>query len=498
MYRMATCAHSSRRQPSKRRHRWTLAATVAVMLAPPSRCFQRLGGAAVGELQSLPGKGDLGKACAALPELRLSRSSSRFRAQADEGVGRPDFAAFVAALAVALWVGSPGEARARDGTISPPTCVSIVDARSNCPARPAVGALKNVDEQMKFAEDRLAAAEKAAGKKLALGESETGEPEMVEFWMKERQRLAMNQAYIEDMRNQFAKDSQSRLVSRLSIEAADVQKEEEFWCEAIGMQRYATLPGGGVAVAFGPPGIKGEEGGFFSIEIRPASQSGSGASKPSKAMRLSFVQTTTPALIRISRVMASGGKLIDGYGYYGVQSPSGVQVRAYVDDRRDPVELVALAVPAGSSVEAESRALQQLGLKERGAYQLVSPTMQAYMPPLPEGNVLLGSGDPKNNVQVLLVPEAKEEQSSAASNLFAGLKEQFGRGPAAVVNTDGSIDVGILPEEEKVSVPISEVQAPQLTIFGPAGSPAMERSQDTTAGNGNEIRVNLRSISKAD
>ena len=97
-------------------------------------------------------------------------------------------------------------------------------------------------------------------------------------------------------------DAQIRLVSQLAIETSDVAAEEKFWCEALGMQRYKAFPDGSVIVAFGPPSIGGEEGGYFGVKIVPAtSQKASSSDSSKRSPRLSFVQLTTPALIRISR-----------------------------------------------------------------------------------------------------------------------------------------------------------------------------------------------------
>ena len=377
--------------------------------------------------------------------------------ETNAGLSQPTGSVLALLLFVLSMVSIPLEAKARDGRISPPTCVAIIDAATNCPARPTVGAKKNAETQLQQAEARLQAAEKAAGQLIEKGQSEGGEPEMVDFWKNELQRLDLNQIYMKDLEQKLKADENIRLVGRLAVETSDVAAEEKFWCEAIGMQRYASLPGGGAVVAFGPPTVGGDEGGYFAIEIMPAKGTRGGGSTSQGKPRLSFVQVTTPALIRISRVIASGGVLVDGYGYYAVQSPAGVLVRAYVEDRRDPVELVAVAV---ENMQEASSFLQKLGLEARGPYKLVSPEMQAYMPPLPETNMLLGSGDPTLNTQVLLLPEEKEKAQSG----FLGM----GRGPALVINEDGSYGAGMLDEVERPLVPLSMAPSPKLTIYGTA------------------------------
>ncbi|CAE8584552.1 unnamed protein product [Polarella glacialis] len=397
-----------------------------------------------------------------------------------------------------LWTGSPEVASARDGAIAPPTCVSIVNASENCPARPSVGAKKSAELQLAAAQERLAAAEKEAGKKLKIKQSEQGEPEMVEFFKSELKRIEFNTKFLEGLRSQLESPQQSvRLVSRLAIEAPDIIKEENFWCEALGMQRYATLPGGGVVVAYGNPGVRsGEEGAFFAVEIRPLSAEAAGnenAPSLSKGPQLSFVQIATPSLIRISRVLDSGGELVDGYGYYGVKSPAGVQIRAYVEDRRDPVEFVAMVAPAGS-METTSRFLEGQGLQRRGSYELVSKTMQEYMPLLPQGNILFGNGDPKLTVQVLLLPALEDKKPDG--NPFTALMAQFGRGPTILMNENSQLEVGILDEKETAVESVSTVKSPRLTIYAAAGAISGSAKQDTV-GSAGDIQIQLRDVSEA-
>ena len=86
--------------------------------------------------------------------------------------------------------------------------------------------------------------------------------------------------------------------------------------------------------------------------------------------------------------------------------------------------------------------------------------MHAYMPPLPEGNLLFGSGDPKLNVQVLLLPEIQQQKESG--NLLQGL----GRGPTVLINEDSSWGVGLLDETERPLVPLSLARRPVLTLYG--------------------------------
>lgn len=399
------------------------------------------------------------------------------------------------ALLVAASTINPSIAHARNGAIAPPTCVSIVNAATNCPPRPQKGSVKNAEVQVAAAREALKAAEAEAGKILGPGESKNGEPELYEFWKAEQQRLLMNKEYIQQVVQQLTRGGSAetaqpgsittakapaRFVSRLSVSVPDVEQEVKFWCEAVGMQRYADLPGGGAVVAFGPPQLDGEsdEGAFFGIEFLPAatSSSSSVAAAPSDtSARLSFVQVATPSLIRISKVVGNGGELVDGYGYYGIRSPSGIDVRAYVDDRRDPVEFVALAANEGAGTQALDRKLRDLGLEPRGAYQLVSPVTQAYMPTLPDGNCLYAgsvAGDAKQKVQVLVLPIAKPVEK----NFFDKLKDSLPKRMALVQDEEERYSLGFV-EAEKPEVTFSSVQKASLAVVGPSGTQAGGGSQ---------------------
>jgi len=381
-----------------------------------------------------------------------------------------------AAVLLLAVLSSHPAAQARDGAVSPPTCVSIINAAVNCPARQPMGAIRNADAQLKAAEEQLAMAEKEAGVKLGLGESKNGEPELVSFWKAEARRLRMNREFLVDLRSELGLGGGSstagggissdlpRFVSRLAIVAPNVEQEVNFWCEALGMQRYAVIPGGGALVAFGPPELdEGDEGGFFGVEIRPSPPARLGNSGVLGDARLSFVQVATPSLIRISKVIASGGELIDGYGYYGIRSPAGVDVRAYVDDRRDPVELVALAAAEGEGVEAVCRGLEALGLKSNGPYELVSPETQGYMPEIPPGNMLYSGtvgGGPKQTVQVLVLPVLKRVEKS--------LLDQLPRGATLIAEPDGKYNLGALEREEAPETTISQLQRASIVVLSPS------------------------------
>lgn len=389
-------------------------------------------------------------------------------------------------------------AHAVDRSVSPPTCPNML---TKCRPREAVDALSKAHAQLEGARRSLREAEAAAGRILTIGDAMPGKPEAYEFWRAEAQRLEMNRAYLKEVRARLAgaalagpedrraaaggeaEGKSLRLVLRLALVAPDVEQESRFWVEGLGMQRYADLPGGGALVAYGPPGLaRGDEGAFFGIEIYPAvvadvaAATFGGAAGPATAPRLSFMQIATPVQFRPFKILDYGGEMLDEYGFYEVQSPAGVIVRAYVDDRRDPVELVAVAAGQGDGdLELMRERLERLGFAARGPYRQVSPVTQAYMPELPPGNMLYSGGNPKEAVQVLLLPSSPK-----------GEKAPDGRDPldassyVVIKGSDSRTTFEMLPDRERPGTPISRTKHARLITFAPPAA-AVAAAEAATA-----------------
>lgn len=408
---------------------------------------------------------------------------------------RPLTSCVVLVLALALAsLGSPG-ALAIDRAVAPPTCPS---EPFKCRARQPEGAIQIAEQKYKEAKLRLREAEAALGLILSPGDLDYSSPyfgraETTEFWRSELQRLLMNKEFLDEVRSTLAAErsqrvgveagsksealsvsarvgstSPLRLVSRLAIEAQDVEQEARFWCEAIGMQRYGDAAGGGVLVGFGPPGIgAGDEGVFFAIEIRQAAPGSPDAKqRPSPGYaakeaeapsgsrsRLSFLQIAVPNQLRVYKITETGGLLLDGYGFYEVRSPAGVLVRAYIDDRRDPVEFVALAA---DDIKETGRQLEIMGLRPRGAYVPVSIT-QANMPDLPQGGIMYAGADPKKSPGILVLPLTERQfQRKEASSVTLG---QDG-------NPQGNANALDEERPEAAYTPLSYAQSPKVVILG--------------------------------
>jgi len=323
-------------------------------------------------------------------------------------------------------------------------------------------------------------AEEKAGKILLPGMKITditnefnGIPETVEFWREETKRLEFNKDYLDRARAQLglvpasnsnaAQNPSLHVVSRLVVSVSDVEREARFWCEVCGMQRYGKLADGSIIVAYGPPGVaEGDEGMFFALEITPAvATPAPNESMATSGARLSFIQIRTPVQLRQYKIDETGGEDLGGYGYYYMKSPSGIVVRAYVGDRRDPVEFVVLTADAENYAPVRKQ-LEALGLEAADGYSRANE----YMPRLPYPNKTFVGGDPDFFTQVLLLPFQAEQPT--------------------LYNTSQSLDKVLSNDDademvEKPFSPVSTAQGVRLVTFAPKAQ-VPKREAGTTTG----------------
>lgn len=380
----------------------------------------------------------------------------------------------------------PTRSEAIDRTIAPPTCPSFP---YKCKTREGRSALERAEANLRTAKQALEVTEQKASRILAPGDQPPGVLEVQTFWNEEVRRLAFNREYLEQLRSQFFRSSgdgaQPRLFTRLVLQVPNVAKEVEFWCEGLGMQAYGSLPDGGRLVAFGPPGIADyDEGAFFTLELHPSSLNSNNTSKTSGGVpdftggpRLSFVQLALPNQLRPYKILEAGGELADTQGYFEVKSPAGIVVRAYIDDRRDPVELVAVAVKQGRDLKLFMNELEQLGLQSQASYKMRSPVTQAEMPMLPSPNILYGKGDSALSTQLLLLPLVPEE----TINYFSSPQtpEELGLVPESPIETlKGVLGLGKAEEQELVKPysPISSAEHVDLIVYAPSRDVARRKT----------------------
>jgi len=372
----------------------------------------------------------------------------------------------------------PTRSEAMDRTIAPPTCPSFP---YKCKTRDGRSALERAEANRRAAKQALEITEQKASRILVPGDQRPGVLEVQAFWDAEVQRLAFNRQYLEQLRSQFFRNSgdatQAHLFSRLVLQVPNVTKEVQFWCEGLGMQPYGSLTDGGQLVAFGPPGIADyDEGAFFTLEIHPSSLNSNNTSKTLEGVsdfpsgpRLSFVQLALPNVLRPYKILEAGGELFDTQGYFEVKSPAGILVRAYIDDRRDPVELVALAAKQGKALELCMTELEQLGLKSQASYKMRSPVTQSEMPTLPSPNILYGNGDSALSTQLLLLPLVPEE----TINYFLSPQtlDELGLVPESPIEMlKGVFGLGKVEEQElpKPYSPISGAGHVDLIVYAPS------------------------------
>lgn len=372
----------------------------------------------------------------------------------------------------------PTRSEAIDRTIAPPTCPSIP---YKCRNREGRSALERAEANLRTAKQALEVTEQKAGRILVPGDQPPGVLESQTFWDEEVRRLAFNKEYMQQLRSQFFRgsgdDAQPRLFTRMVLQVPDVAKEVEFWSQGLGMQIYGSLPDGGRLVAFGPSGIAdNDEGAFFTLEIHPSSVNSNNTSNTSRGVpdstggpRLSFVQLAIPNQLRPYKILEAGGELADTQGYFEAKSPSGIVVRAYIDDRRDPVELVAVAVEQGRDLQLFRKELEQLGLQSQASYKMRSPVTQGEMPTLPSPNILYGSGDTALSTQLLILPLVPEE----TINYFSSPQtpQELGLVPESPIETlKGVFGRGKAEEQEPVKPysPISSAQHVDLIVYAPS------------------------------
>jgi len=192
--------------------------------------------------------------------------------------------------------------------------------------------------------------------------------------------------------------------------------------------------------------------------------------------KLSFVQLALPNQLRPYKILEAGGELSDTQGYFEVKSPAGILVRAYIDDRRDPVELVALAVEQGKALKLCMNELEQLGLQSQASYKMHSSVTQGEMPTLPSPNILYGSGDAALSTQLLLLPLVPE----ATINYFSSPQtlDELGLVPESPIETlKGVFGLGKADEQELVKPysPISSADHVDLIVYAPSRDAARRK-----------------------
>ena len=253
----------------------------------------------------------------------------------------------------------------------------------------------------------------------------------------EVERVAGNAEFVAEARGRFdggEGGGAGGYFARVRLRVPDLAREVRFWTRGLGMAVVRGSPEeGACAVGYAPESLAQEDGGGFALELtgvppgleRPGGARGGGGA-------LAFLQVALPNMISMSKVDEAGGEILSGYGWLRIRSPGGVDVRAYVGRRRDPVELVALrddGPPGGGGVAF----YRGLGMAERP----VPVPEDLFSPSPPEGSRLLCFGDEAAETGLLLLAPEAEAGGSRGPGVLQGLSIVTASGGTAVRDPAG-------------------------------------------------------------
>merc|ERR1712003_364148 len=91
-------------------------------------------------------------------------------------------------------------------------------------------------------------------------------------------------------------------------------------------------------VSYGPETLTADNGGMFALELIENPN----VSKEDNAGQ--YFQLALPNSLRVNRLYNAGGEITFGYGYFEIDAPGGYKVVVYIDNRRDPFDLLGVYV----------------------------------------------------------------------------------------------------------------------------------------------------------
>ena len=198
-------------------------------------------------------------------------------------------------------------------------------------------------------------------------------------------------------------EGRANFLQHAVLEVKDLDKSVKFWTDGLGM-RVNRSRGTGKSrqafVSYGPESLTADNGGKFALELieNPnTSQDNSGQ----------YFQFALPNSLRVNRLFNAGGEITFGYGYFEIDAPDGYKVKVYIDNRRDPFDLIGVYVDDVNS--AATYYENVFGMKADRSY--VKQKVGQFDPPRPEGGVLMTYGDQKDNTGILLIPKKGQKQS---------------------------------------------------------------------------------------
>ncbi|CAM9622184.1 unnamed protein product [Discosporangium mesarthrocarpum] len=233
----------------------------------------------------------------------------------------------------------------------------------------------------------------------------------------------------------FEFKDQPRFLQHVVVNVPDMDKALDFYVRGLGMQVLRTRADdltNTTFVGYGPeilkvppdfrPGVSSFKsyGGHFSFELSaykrpPANEVSSGDVVESDDIffdpgsGVQFIQIAVEEY-RISKLVASGGTVLSGYGYLEVLAPGGLKFNLLSGERRDPPMFVGVKVKdLQRSVKWYT---QVLGMKEF-PYPLAREKDSPYEPVQPKGSVFMAYD--AESPGMLLIPSKRGEAINVGS-----------------------------------------------------------------------------------
>lgn len=212
-----------------------------------------------------------------------------------------------------------------------------------------------------------------------------------------------------DQKRPLVESGKENFLQHAVLEVSDVDKAVRFWTEGLGMKVNRSRNTDGVKQAFvsyGPETLTADNGGMFALELienKESKQDNSGQ----------YFQFALSNSLRVNRLYNAGGEITFGYGYFEINAPDGYKVVVYIDNRRDPFDLIGVYV---DDVEAAVSYYQKsFDMQPDRAY--ASQKVGRFDPERPKGSVLMTYGDPKDNTSILLIPRQGQKPSPAKQSV---------------------------------------------------------------------------------
>lgn len=209
-------------------------------------------------------------------------------------------------------------------------------------------------------------------------------------------KIESNAAFLASTRSAVQK-GESRFMQHAVLEVRDLDKAVLFWTQGLGMSVNRARGEGSsrqAFVSYGPESLKYGGGGKFALELIE-NPSATGETNGNQ-----FFQVALPSSLRVNRLYASGGEITFGYGYFEIDAPEGYKVKAYIENRRDPFDLIGVYVDDVD--KAAAYYASAFGMTADRKY--ADSSIDNFEPKRPKGSVLMTYGSPKDNASILLIP----------------------------------------------------------------------------------------------